>query len=85
MKHRNLVILVLCVGLAVNLASCASVSPRVEVKSIPDDAFVRPERPTPGKITTQRDVARFLLELDAYSRYLEQMIDNLKKYNEKAP
>jgi len=39
-----------------------------------------PLRPRAGEITSQRDVARFILALDAYSRRLEVLLEGWREW-----
>lgn len=55
------------------------------VQPVPPELFVLPERPVAGEITSQRDVAKFILDLSAYSKHLEIVIEQVKKHLYGAP
>lgn len=69
--------------LAALISGCASspvVSNRVS-SPVPPELLELPPRPVPpSEITSQREVAIFILELDAYSRRLELIINSIKTH-----
>lgn len=67
------------IGLALLLAGCGATVP---VKPQPQvaDLLVLPPRPeVPAEVTSQRQVAKYLVELDSYARQLEERLLAIRK------
>lgn len=75
---KTVLYLLFCVTL---LTACAEplVSVRTERITIPEALLTCPVEPKPGEISTQRDVALYLIDLREYGRACEAKLKSVKQ------